>query len=150
MTHKSLRNHYTDMPPGSSLAVSNSVKYLQLLLSDDAKVLEFINASFRSITPEAIRRWVDEEVELLPESVRRLYFENPFISPLAKKILRKWWNVVEFYLANPENTINAMIEANKRNKEILAEPRVRKYVESQLTKSYEYLRSLFADQDMAG
>jgi hypothetical protein len=130
------------MPSGSSLAVSNSIKYLRLLLSDDTKVLEFVDSSFRSVTPEAIQRWMDENLELLPEDVRRLYFENQLTSPLTKRILRKWWGIVEFYLGSPENTINALVRANERNKEILMDPRIREYIHSQLTNAYEYLKSL--------
>lgn len=107
---------------------------------EDTKFAEgLVESGFKAITPDAIRMWVREGVKLLPDQVRRLYFENPKLAPHTRRALAKNWALVEHYLGDPENTFRKMVSANPENRAVLEEPRVRSYILEEIRKTYEYL-----------
>jgi len=116
------------------------VSFLNRLAEDRRYAEALVDSSFRAITPDAIRMWVREDVKLLPEEVRKLYFENPCIAPHTKRALAENWDIVEEYLGQPENTLRKMLSANPQNAEALSDPKIREYVVGEINSTYRYLK----------
>ncbi len=124
---------------GSS-SLAKAIQFLKLLASDDKSVSEFLERSFRGVTPDVIERWVKDKVELLPPTARKLYFENPVVAPWSRRVIRRHWNIVEDYLGRPETTIWKLV-SKPGNAEVLSRDEVLAYVKKQLCDTYLYFKT---------
>ncbi len=140
----------SDLPPAksgdSSLAFEGksllrAVAFLKALSADDTRVSEFLERSFRGITPGVIEHWAKEHVELLPKIVRMLYFENPMVSHWTRLLLQKHCRVVDYYLGSPANTFAEMCAVNPANAKVLSVHETKMYVETQLVEAYLYFKA---------
>lgn len=119
--------------------ITKVVIFLKLLTRDSAKVQSLLESGFRAVTPDAIRRWVTDKVELLPRELQELYFENRWVAPFTKQfLLRNRW-LLEYYLGKPQNLLEELVKANSRNADALRDENVRKYVISQIESTYSFI-----------
>jgi len=119
--------------------------FLEALINRDGYAERLVEAGFRSITPEAIRMWVQEGVKLLPDDVRRLYFENPLVAPITRRALTRHWGLVDHYLGNPENTLEKIGSVSSENAEVLRDKSVREYIVREVNDTYGYLKHFVGD-----
>jgi hypothetical protein len=115
-------------------------RFLSMVVEKEGYVESLLESGFRSVSPEAIRMWVVDHVRLLPSRVKELYFEDPLIAPYTRRALQKHWGLVEFYLGDPDNTLNKMVSTNPANAEPLSDPTIRSYVVEELRHTYGYLK----------
>lgn len=115
------------------------VAFLERLATNRSLAESLVESGFRAVTPDAIRMWVREKVKLLPDEVRKLYFENPEIAPYTRRALIQNWALVERYLAKPDNTLKKIASISPENEELLEDPQTRSYVIEELTGTYKYL-----------
>lgn len=103
---------------------------------------ELIENSFKAITPEILQYWIKNDVNLIPESVRKLYFENPLVRPIFKEVVKKYFHLIEPYFKSPEKAVEKLVEYHPENKDILESEEARKYIEEQAREIYELFQKL--------
>ncbi len=119
--------------------------FLEMLINRDGYAENLVEAGFRSITPDAIRMWVEEGVKLLPDGVKKLYFENPFVAPITRRVLIRHWRLVDHYLGHPEDTLKKISSVNPENAEVLRDRDVSEYVVKEVNDTYNYLKHFIGD-----
>ncbi|MEM0119911.1 MAG: hypothetical protein QW514_07685 [Thermoprotei archaeon] len=123
-----------------SESIRKITSFLRALLEREGYAERLVESGFKSITPEVMCMWVRERVKLLPDGVKKLYFENPLVAPLTRRVLSHHRSLIEYYLGHPENTLNKICEVNPANAEALKNLAIREYVLNELTTTYEYLK----------
>ncbi|PSO03621.1 hypothetical protein B9Q04_20105 [Candidatus Marsarchaeota G2 archaeon BE_D] len=126
-------------------SVKRITVFLQTLISRDGYAEKLVEAGFRSITPEAIRMWVKEGVKLLPDGVKKLYFENPLVAPMTRRVLIHHWRVVDHYLGHPENTLEKISAVNPDNARVLRDKGFSDYILKEVNDTYNYLKRFVGD-----
>jgi hypothetical protein len=119
--------------------------FLEMLINKDGYAESLVEAGFRSITPDAIRMWVKEGVKLLPDGAKKLYFENPLVAPITRRVLIHHWKLVDHYLGHPENTLEKINSVNPENAEVLRDRDVCEYVVKEVNDTYNYLKRFVGD-----
>lgn len=126
-------------------SVKKVTAFLEMLINRDGYAENLVEAGFRSITPDAIRMWVEEGVKLLPDGVKKLYFENPFVAPITRRVLIRHWRLVDHYLGHPEDTLKKISSVNPENAEVLRDRDVSEYVVKEVNDTYNYLKHFIGD-----
>ncbi|PSN99068.1 hypothetical protein B9Q11_01340 [Candidatus Marsarchaeota G2 archaeon ECH_B_SAG-F08] len=121
-------------------------RFLLQILDDEKRVFEILEGGFRAVTPEAIEMWVKERVSLLPPSLKKLYFENQELAPLTKRVLMRYQGLIEYYLANPENTLRRLCEANPENAKLVLKEPYKGYILNELKSAYEYIKRFLGSE----
>jgi hypothetical protein len=126
-------------------SVKKVTAFLEMLINRDGYAENLVEAGFRSITSDAIRMWVEEGVKLLPDGVKKLYFENPLVAPITRRVLIRHWRLVDHYLGHPEETLKKISSVNPQNAEVLRDRDVSEYVVKEVNDTYNYLKQFIGD-----
>ncbi|MBI4258220.1 MAG: hypothetical protein HY619_04620 [Thaumarchaeota archaeon] len=120
----------------SEPTVVRIVSFLRMMLNSNRAVEDFVERSFKSATPEVIRYWIREDIRLIPDTTRKLYFEHPLIRPIFKTLVKKHWQLIEQYLSKPDEVMEKMNELYPENKKILESEEARQHIKKELKEAY--------------
>lgn len=119
----------------SSTASISEIIY-EITHLDDHSVERWIVKGLTSLTPdmleEAVRDWRDPL-----ELAEYLNLENSLIKVVAKLILKRYWERVEYTLTNPWELYN-QISKDPEKKKIMDTPQGRKWLTYVRTRCYDY------------
>ncbi len=126
----------------NGIATKKIVPFLRKLLKSDEDVEVFVDKSFGVITPDIIKYWVQNDVKLIPDTTRKLYFENRAVKPIFRKVVKNHWTLIDYYLGHPERTYKRLIEAHPDNREILESVETKRYIEKEMKEGYSLFYNL--------
>lgn len=137
-----LRTRMMSKKATNDIATKKIVPFLRSLLKSEKDVEEFVDRSLGVITPEVIKYWVQNNVKLIPDTTRKLYFENRAIKPLFRKVVKNHWTLIDYYLGHPDRTYERLIEAHPDNMKILESEETKRYIEKEMKNGYSLFYKL--------
>jgi len=79
----------------------------------------------------------NETVDLILFNHFSSFMENPALKPLIQSIFKLHWDIVEYFLTNPENLRNELISTHPELKQILYSPQGIKWLNETCKRGYE-------------
>jgi len=55
-------------------------------------------------------------------------------------VLKRYENLIEYYLANPQNTLKKLCEANPENTKLVFNEPYKSYILNEINRAYEYIK----------
>lgn len=126
-------------------SIGKILSFLKRLLTSNGFVEDFLERSFKAVTPEVLELWVSNNINLLPETTKKLYFEHPMIKPVFKTLVGRHWPLIQHYLGHPDRAVEKLVEYHPENRTILESQEARRYLEKQIKNAYELFCGLRHD-----
>ncbi len=105
-------------------------------LFDKQKLISLLLNFFERIPKETIQQYVEQKKELVPLISEKL---KSFALWVIKRILRIYWQDIEYYLTNPDKLLELLLEKRPDLRDIFEKPENRKWFEDQCWKLYDWL-----------